>query len=106
VTVSFLTLAFTRTWHVFNMRDFGSSTFSNDVTRNHFVWGSIGLSVVLLLLAVYFPPLSKVLSIVPPCPREWALILGASLVPLGVVQAVKQFSFLDPLKTRKERKSQ
>jgi P-type Ca2+ transporter type 2C len=101
VTVSFLTLAFTRTWHVFNMRDFGSDFLLNDITRNPFVWESVALSVGLLLLAVYLPPLANVLNLVPPGTGEWGLILGVSLIPFGVVQAVKQFSFLDPLKQRK-----
>jgi Ca2+-transporting ATPase len=65
VTVSFLTLAFARTWHVFNMRDFGSKLFVNDVTRNLFVWKSVALSAGLLLLAVYLPPLANVLSMAP-----------------------------------------
>ncbi|MFO8090265.1 MAG: cation-transporting P-type ATPase [Desulfatiglandaceae bacterium] len=103
VTVSFLTLAFTRTWHVFNMRDFGSNLFSNDVTRNPFVWGAVALSVGLLLLAVYFPPLANVLSMVTPSSGEWLLILGISLVPLGVVQVAKQFSFLNPLRRENEK---
>ena len=101
VTISFLTLAFTRTWHVFNMRDFGSNPFLNDVTRNPFVWGAVVLSVGLLLLAVYLPPLAMVLDMVPPRFGEWLLILGLSLVPFGIVQTAKQFSFLDPVRRGK-----
>jgi Ca2+-transporting ATPase len=101
VTISFLTLAFTRTWHVFNMRDFGSSPLFNDVTRNPFVWGSVILSIGLLVLAVYFQPLAKVLSIVPPTTLEWGLILGMSLIPMLLVQVLKQFSSLDPVRQKK-----
>jgi len=98
VTISFLILAFARTWHVFNMRDFGSTPFRNDVTRNRFVWGAVALSVALLLLAVYFHPLANVLSMVAPTSGQWLLILGMSLIPLVVVQILKQFAFLDPLR--------
>ncbi|MFW5721689.1 MAG: cation-translocating P-type ATPase [Desulfohalobiaceae bacterium] len=101
VTISFLTLAFTRTWHVFNMRDFGSNPFLNDVTRNPFVWGAVVLSAGLLLLAVYLPPLAMVLDMVPPGFGEWLLILGLSLVPFGIVQTAKQFSSLDPVRRGK-----
>ncbi|MFO7728008.1 MAG: cation-transporting P-type ATPase, partial [Desulfonatronovibrio sp.] len=48
VTISFLILALARTWHVFNMRDFGSRALFNDVTRNPFVWGAVILSIGLL----------------------------------------------------------
>ncbi|MFO8084254.1 MAG: cation-transporting P-type ATPase, partial [Desulfobacterales bacterium] len=98
VTISFLTLAFARTWHVFNMRDFGSNPLFNDVTRNPFVWGAVFLSIGLLLLAVYLQPLAKVLDMVPPTALEWGLILGMSLIPLVVVQVLKQFSAIDPLR--------
>jgi len=98
VTITFLVLAFSRTWHVFNMRDFGSHPLFNDVTRNPFVWGAVLLSIALLLLAVYFQPLANVLSMVAPTAGEWAVILGMSLIPLGVVQVVKQFARLDPLR--------
>jgi P-type Ca2+ transporter type 2C len=101
VTISFLTLAFTRTWHVFNMRDFGSSPLFNDVTRNPFVWGSVILSIGLLVLAVYFQPLAKVLTMVPPTTFEWGLILGMSLIPMVLIQVLKQFSSLDPVRQKK-----
>ncbi|MBN1275907.1 MAG: cation-transporting P-type ATPase, partial [Deltaproteobacteria bacterium] len=45
VTVSFLSLAFSRIWHVFNMRDSNSGLFKNDITRNPFVWGALALCI-------------------------------------------------------------
>ena len=104
-SISFLTLAFARTWHVFNMRDFGSSPLLNDVTRNPFVWGAVGLSISLLLLAVYFPPLAAVLDLYRLSPDQWGLVLGLSLVPLAVIQVLKQFPFLDPGRKTKTEKS-
>ncbi|MEX1301425.1 MAG: cation-transporting P-type ATPase, partial [Desulfotignum sp.] len=93
VTMTFLILAFTRTWHVFNMRDAGSGVIFNDVTRNPFVWGAVILSIVLLVFAVYFPPLSQVLTMVVPTPFQWLFILGMSLIPLVVVQILKKGAF-------------
>lgn len=92
VTITFLILAFTRTWHVFNMRDAGSGVIANDVTRNLFVWGAVVLSIVLLVFAVYFPPLSQLLTMVVPTPSQWLFILGMSFVPLVVVQLLKQLA--------------
>jgi Ca2+-transporting ATPase len=90
VTITFLILAFTRTWHVFNMRDAESNVIFNDVTRNPFVWGAVILSIVLLVFAVYFPPLSQVLTMVVPTSFQWLFILGMSFIPLVVVQILKQ----------------
>jgi Ca2+-transporting ATPase len=89
VTVSFLTLAFARLWHVFNMRDPGLNPVRNEVTRNPFVWGALGLCTGLLLAAAYVPGLSLVLEMVPPDTQGWFLILGASLIPLLVGQTLK-----------------
>ena len=88
VTVSFLTLATAQLWHVFNTRGRGSSPLRNDVVRNPWVWGALVLCVGLLLAAVHLPPLAAALRTVPPDARGWALILGASLVPLVVGQLV------------------
>jgi Ca2+-transporting ATPase len=89
VTVSFLTLAFARLWHVVNMRDRGSPLVRNEVTRNPFVWGALVLCTGLLLAGVYLPVLSRVLELFRPGINGWILILGASLVPWAVGQGIK-----------------
>ncbi len=89
VTVSFLVLAFAQLWHVFNMRNRGTSILRNDVVRNPYVWGAIGLCVVLLLGAVYLPGLSDVLKLTHPGLMGWLVVLGFSLVPLVVGQLLK-----------------
>jgi Ca2+-transporting ATPase len=90
VTISFLTLAFARLWHVFNMRDRGSGFLNNEVTRNPFIWGALALCTALLLAAVYTPGLSRVLRMEPPGMSGWLLIFGMSLVPWIVGQAQKE----------------
>lgn len=82
VTVSFLTLAFAQLWHVFNMRKPASSSLSNEITRNIYVWGALALCVLILLAAVYLKGLSSVLSLSPPGASGWLLIIAASLFPL------------------------
>jgi P-type Ca2+ transporter type 2C len=89
VTISFLSLAFARVWHVFNMRNAGSALLRNDVTRNPWVWAAVAVCVALLAAAVYLPGLSTVLKTVPPDTRSWGLVLGASVIPLLVGQIVQ-----------------
>ncbi|MFW6158539.1 MAG: cation-translocating P-type ATPase, partial [Planctomycetota bacterium] len=81
VTVSFLTFAFGRLWHVFNMREPGSPLFRNDVVGNPYVWAALGICTCLVLAAVYAPGLSTVLKTQPPGRDGWALALGLSLFP-------------------------
>lgn len=90
VTVSFLTLAFARLWHVFNMRDADSRLINNDVTCNPFVWGALGLCSLLLFAALYLPGISTALRMVPPGANGWLIIFGMSLVPLVIGQGLKQ----------------
>jgi Ca2+-transporting ATPase len=89
VTVSFLTLAFARLLHTFNMRDAESSTLLNEVTRNPYVWQALALSVFLLLVAVFTGSLADILKLTDPGTTGWMLIVSGSLIPLVVGQAVK-----------------
>ena len=87
VSIAFLTLAFAQLWHAFNMRDPQSRFLSNEITRNPYIWGSIGLCSLLLVIAVFLPGLSSVLKILPPGKEGWLLIAVMSLVPLILGQA-------------------
>ena len=92
VSVSFLTLAFVQLWHVFNMRDMGSGFIRNDITRNPFIWGALGLCIVLLLAAVYIPAFARVLRVVEPGKEGWILVLVMSSIPCligGVIKSRK-----------------
>ena len=86
VTISFLTLAFGQLWHVFNMRSPEASMFNNDITRNRYVWGALGLCVLLLFGATYLPVVADVLGVQPPSLQGWGVVLLMSLVPLVVGQ--------------------
>jgi P-type Ca2+ transporter type 2C len=86
VTLSFLTLAFSQLWHVFNMRSIDSAMFDNTITRNPFVWGALMLSSAMLLAAIYIPGIAEALSVYPPSFIEWILVLGFSMVPLVLGQ--------------------
>jgi P-type Ca2+ transporter type 2C len=81
VTVSFLTLAFAQLWHVFNMRSRGSSLVRNDIVTNPWIWGALLICTGLLLAAVSFPPLARVLGIRAPGADGWLLIAALSLAP-------------------------
>ena len=81
VAVAFLTLALAQLWHVFNMRPAGSSRWSNAITRNPYVWGALAICVLLVGLAVFFPPLAEVLQLARPTPQQWALVIVASVLP-------------------------
>ncbi len=90
VTISFLTLAFARLFHVFNMRELSSGILKNEVTKNKYVWGALGLCTLILIAAVYLPGISTVLKTVDPGPVGWLLVIGMSLIPLLIGQVERE----------------
>ncbi|GAB4526432.1 MAG: cation-transporting P-type ATPase [Pleurocapsa sp.] len=89
VTISFLTLAFGRLWHVFNMRDADSGLIRNEVTTNFYVWGALLICTGLLLSAIYLPGLHDALKTVNPGVNGWGLAIAISFIPLIIGQIGK-----------------
>lgn len=87
VTVAFVTLALAQLWNVFNVRHATQGVFLNDITRNPYVWGALGLCLGLVALAVWHPGLSALLGL--PLPGVEGLVLAGvmSLLPLAAGQA-------------------
>ncbi|MEZ4701827.1 MAG: cation-transporting P-type ATPase [Rhodothermales bacterium] len=83
VTLSFLTLAFSQLWHVFNMREIGTRMLRNEVTENGYVWAALALCTAITLAAVYVPGLARVLQVQPPTLAGWGVVLAMSAVPLA-----------------------
>jgi Ca2+-transporting ATPase len=90
VSISFLTLAFSQLWHVFNMRDGGSGFIRNEITQNRWIWAALALCTALLLTAVYVPGLANLMSVEKPGSKGWGLIIGMSLIPWAAGQIVKE----------------
>jgi Ca2+-transporting ATPase len=82
ITMSFLTLAGAQLMHVFNLRGPRAGLIRNDVTRNPYVWGAIGLCILLLAAAVYVPQLAGVLKTQPLTSAQWLAVAALSLAPL------------------------
>lgn len=89
VTISFLTLAFGRLWHVFNMREAGTGLIDNEITTNPYIWGALLICTGLLLSAVYLPGLSDALQTVNPGLDGWGIAIAMSFIPVTVGQIAK-----------------
>ena len=89
VTVSFLTLALSQLWHVFNMREQGSHFVKNEIVKNPFIWIALLLCIGLVVAACTIPVLSDVLKITNPGLNGWLLVIGMSLFPWLVGQIFK-----------------
>lgn len=91
VTVAFLTLGFSRLWHVFNMRSTNSNLFINEISKNKFIWIAFAICFVLLFSALYVPFISQILNTHQPDIDGWILVFTASLIPLFIGQLLKFF---------------
>lgn len=92
ITTSFLTLAVAQLLHVFNMAGSGVPLWRSEVVRNPWVWGAIGLCLVLLFGCTSIPVLAEVLALHQPGLEEMLLIAGCSIFPVLVELAARAWS--------------
>mgnify|MGYP006283027693 CR=1 FL=1 len=86
VTFSFLTIAFSQLFHVFNCRKEGRPMGMKDWLSNSWVIGAVLLSAALMLAAVYVPFLQGILHTMAPTGRDWLVVIGCALAPLVLGQ--------------------
>ena len=88
-TMAFATLTLSQLFHAFDVRsEHGSllaiGVLSNPAMNRAFLAGLAMQGAVLLL-----PPLQQVFSVVPMGPAQWLAVLGLSILPVPVCEAVK-----------------
>ncbi len=54
-----------------------------------YVWGATVTVLALQALAVYLPPLARVLGTTPPNPSDWLVTVISFAIPIAVVEVVK-----------------
>ncbi|PQA56904.1 cation-translocating P-type ATPase [Siphonobacter curvatus] len=89
----FYTLAFAQLMHVFNLHS-ERSFFVNEITQNRYVWGAIGLCMLLLIATYTIPFLRQVLRIEPVLGTEFLLILAGGLLPIPIIQLIQRLGIL------------
>jgi Ca2+-transporting ATPase len=88
-TMAFLTLALAQVFHAFDARSQNRSVFAGRLFSNVWLWGAVGVCLILQAVAVYVPLLQRVLHTVQPTASEWAVIASCSLLPVAVIELVK-----------------
>jgi Ca2+-transporting ATPase len=79
-TVAFATLVMAQLIHVFDCRC-ERSIFDRNPFRNMYLVWAVLLSVLLVLVVIYYPPLQGVFHTVSILPVDWLLILGLAALP-------------------------
>ncbi|MBI5644188.1 MAG: cation-translocating P-type ATPase [Deltaproteobacteria bacterium] len=88
-TMAFTVLVFCQKFHVFNCRSAWDSVFKIGVFSNK----TLNMAVLLIfstqLLLIYIPSLQAIFKVVPLSLFDWAIVFGASVQPLVLMEAVK-----------------
>jgi Ca2+-transporting ATPase len=87
-TIGLFTLIGVQLGHLFNCRSQTRSAFSN-LFSNPYVWVATLIVIALQLMAVFVAPLSLVLGTTKPNQVDWAVIIGAVIVPILIVEVTK-----------------
>lgn len=88
-TILFFTLIFSQLLHVLNMAS-GHSFFKSEIIKNKYVWYSIFISALIVILAYAIQPIRNVLSIYQMSLTDWFIIIGASILSLIIIQIGKK----------------
>lgn len=92
--IIFFSLIFSQLLHVLNMGNTGTSFFKSEVFRNKYIWYSIILSLLILLVMYLIEPIRKVLSIYHMSSEDWLITIAASFASLIIIQTAKTFNLV------------
>ncbi len=92
-TIIFVLMCVDSLLFTFSIRSFKRTIFRKDIFSNRYLVGAVIISAVLLIGAVYFTPLQKLLATQPLGINEWLLIFGISLVEILLIEFFKKKIF-------------
>jgi Ca2+-transporting ATPase len=87
-SMAFTTLMLAQLFNVFNARSAHRSAFAGLFT-NRWLWGAVGLSIVLQVLVLYLPALQRAFGTVPLTGGDWLRCLAAASSVLWLREAGK-----------------
>jgi Ca2+-transporting ATPase len=79
-TVAFATLVLSQLILVFDCRS-EHSVFHRNPFGNMYLIGAVLISLLLMLVVIYYPPLQPIFDTLPIKPRDWLLIVALSCIP-------------------------
>jgi Ca2+-transporting ATPase len=79
-TVAFMTLVLAQLIHVFDCRSEKSILSRNPFGNKYLVWAVL-LSLLMVLVVIYYPPLQPIFHTVPIHGNDWLMIIGLSAIP-------------------------
>ncbi len=87
-TMAFAVLAFTQITHVLNVRSARHSAFK-DMFSNKLLLGALAIVLSLMVMVLEIPSLHGIFHVVPLNSVQWLWVIGLSIAPLPLVEAIK-----------------
>ncbi|MFJ5622174.1 cation-translocating P-type ATPase [Peribacillus loiseleuriae] len=79
-TIAFATLVMAQLIHVFDCRS-EKSILARNPFGNKYLIGAVISSLLLMLIAIYYPPFQPIFHTVPIAMRDWLLVIGMASIP-------------------------
>ncbi|MGL4818994.1 MAG: calcium-translocating P-type ATPase, SERCA-type [Bacilli bacterium] len=92
-TVAFTTLVFSQLLIVFDCRSERSILFRNPF-ENKYLVGAVLVSLLLMFVVIYYPPLQSVFHTQAIATREWLLIAGLAGIPTFLLAGISTLDFV------------
>ncbi|MBU4284957.1 HAD-IC family P-type ATPase [Patescibacteria group bacterium] len=92
-TIVFTLICFDSLFFAFSVRSFKRTIFRKDIFSNRYLVGGVAISLILLIGAIYFSPLQKLLATQPLGIIEWLIIFGITLVEIVLIEFFKKRIF-------------
>ncbi len=96
-TVVFALIGLDSLIFAFSVRSFKRTIFRKDIFSNRYLVGGVGISFFLLIAAIYFPPLQKLLATQSLGITEWLIVFSISLVEIILIEFFKKRIFVPNL---------
>lgn len=78
----------------FSVRSFKRTIFRKDIFTNRYLVGGVAIGVLLLVSAVYLPPLQRLLATQPLSIADWLIIFSISLIEILLIEFFKKRIFV------------
>ncbi len=88
--LTFYTLILVQLWNVFNLPHAHVSPIWNEVTRNHYIWLAILISLAVVATAWFIIPVREALGLVSIDIGYWPWIALFSMIPVVIIQILKR----------------
>jgi len=93
-TIVFALMCFDSLIFAFSVRSFKRTIFRKDIFSNRYLVGAVIIAAILLVGAVYLPPLQKLLATQPLGLTEWLAIFSISLIEILLIEFFKKRIFV------------